>query len=170
MLIPVIPGILIDNLNKLGITYQMCKFMYNLIAERTIIFKYNGEESGPFKTYNGVPQGSVSSPLLWNLYIRDIQLHLDDAVKCLCFADDIILYVKNKNLERGIDSLQSSFTRTAKFISSLGLTISKEKTKFLIFTRQIINLDIYYIEIEFSQIKANNKVKFLGLQLDYKLK
>ena len=55
----------------------------------------------PDKNYpKGVPQGSPLSPLLFNLYMRDISMIVDENI--LQFADDIVIWTKNKDLLKGI--------------------------------------------------------------------
>ena len=50
-------------------------------------------ESDPLPVLSGVPQGSVLGPLIFLIYINDLQAAVADTSSCLnLFADDVLLY------------------------------------------------------------------------------
>ena len=164
------PNILINCLKDLDLTSNICKFFYNLTSERNILFKINGEQKGPFKAYNGVPQGSVSSPLLYNIYTKLVESVLDGlGVSCLCFADDIVIYCTRNNINECLNIIQEGLNRINNYINNLGMSISPEKTNMVIFTRNKINIDNFKVILDSKEIRACKQAKFLGLILDSKL-
>ena len=51
------------------------------------------QESSEFKeVYNGVPQGSVSGPLLFLLFINDVSNFTTDGCVLNMYADDVIIH------------------------------------------------------------------------------
>jgi len=86
----VIPSIL--DLRILRFPARTCKFIKNLLCERYICFVENGELSEPRTVHKGIPQGSILTPLLFNIYLREISRHLHPDINFLQYANDISLY------------------------------------------------------------------------------
>jgi len=99
----VIPNILIQELKKIGIPARR-RFIQNLISERQLHFVIDGNLSGPFYSHKGTPQGSILSPILFDIYLKDIN-HLHPNSKILLYADDIVVYSTNKNIYKAHKSV-----------------------------------------------------------------
>ncbi len=68
------------------------KLFENYLHKRKQIVKYSGAQSEEMTIRSGVPQGSVLGPLLFLLYINDIQ-YCSELISIALFADDTsILY------------------------------------------------------------------------------
>ncbi|CAF0919549.1 unnamed protein product [Brachionus calyciflorus] len=68
----------------------------NYFLNRKQIVKCNDVLSDPFLISLGVPQGSVLGPLLFLIFINDLQLMIDN-VKVKFFADDRTIYFTGAN-------------------------------------------------------------------------
>ena len=58
--------------------------------------------SGPLRSevfQEGLPQGSVLAPLLWLIYVNDIDKDLPTGVTKSLFADDVVLLSSARSLE-----------------------------------------------------------------------
>ena len=75
---------------------------------RTQCTRINGVLSDCIEVTSGVPQGSVLGPLLFLLYINDIDL--DITSKCKLYADDTALYRPIKN-EKDQEELQKDLDK-----------------------------------------------------------
>lgn len=62
-------GLLIK-LNQMGIRGHMFQWIKQFLSERTIAVKINGIVSDSYRVENGIPQGSIISPLLFSIMIN----------------------------------------------------------------------------------------------------
>ena len=103
----------------------------------------------------GVPQGSILAPLLFLIYINDINQVIQN--RLVLFADDTTTLVSNKNLqtmkaevEQGLADLESWFTANK-------LKLNMDKTEKMI------------ISLRRHDEPNPQQIKFLGVFLDPKL-
>ena len=166
----VIPEILINDLQELGIPRKICKFYKNLIPTRNVYFKVNSSHVGPYTSHRGLSQGCVSSPTLYNIYTSNLHTHIHPLCKILQYADDIAIFFSAHNLDECIHILQYSIIFLQNFLISKGLNISVEKTKFLIFNsnKKRIPLDSH-ISLKNQRIPLSYEVIFLGILFDCEL-
>lgn len=162
------PSILINELKKLKIPSNIVKFIQNSITERTVHFYLNGTHIDTRTSRKGLPQGSILSPLLFNIYIHKILNHIGGNCSILQFADDIVIYCKNADKLIIKKNLTDSINTLKEWLTSINLNISAEKTKLIIFSRKR-KAQKFNIDIEGKTITPTKEAKFLGLMMDNKL-
>ena len=77
----------------MNIPEYFIRWIKSFLSNRFFLVNINGSESKKFSINAGVPQGSVISPLLFNIYINDLPKR-DKTNLCysLLFADDLVTY------------------------------------------------------------------------------
>lgn len=167
----IIPNTLIHDLDSLGIPDKTKNFIKNLICERKLNFIINDDIYGPYYTHKGTPQGSVLSPLLFNLYLKDVSKHLHTNSSSLQYADDLAIYSTHRSLEEALSSVWVSLKRVKKYLQLRGLEISPSKSQGVVFTRKRgFDSSKIIIEIDDQPITFSNSARFLGVILDHKLR
>ena len=88
--------ILLHKLSTYGIRGNVYTWFENYLSGRTQFVEMDGKRSSNQNIYCGVPQGSISGPLLYLIYVNDIS----KSCKCniLSFADDTTIYLSNSDL------------------------------------------------------------------------
>src|SRR6266496_243475 len=113
----------------------------------------------------GVPQGSCLSPLLFNIFLRDLPAATQTDV--IQFADDVTDYSSDYDPMVVAKQLEAAFDRTKAYCTSRELSINATKTKCIFFKTPNKKLpeDLEVI-IEGQSIKPEKSVKLLGVTLD----
>ena len=162
---------LIEVLKFKGIPPSFLKFIYNLINDRELFGQFGGIEIGSKITNKGLPKGSILSPILFNLYISDIIFQLHHNCKFLSFADDILIYSSNTEVEMIIRELSDSAQDINDWLKSLKLSISFEKSRLMFFSKdgREFRENSCYIQFDNCILNNCNFIKYLGVYIDSNL-
>ena len=140
------------------------------MTNRKIYFKVANKLEGPYFRSKGGPQGSVLSPLLYNIYVAGIALIIDKLINIFQYADDTLLTCAARNIQEGINRLEQCLRKVNEYLKSHKLPLSVNKTKFIIFTQtEFKSIEQYQIEFDNVLIKPSRVIRYLGMYLDYKM-
>ena len=91
----------------------------------------NASQDTTFELADGLQQGTVTAPVLFNFYNSDIPNlpGLSDSIdtKVLFFADDLIVYIKGKNVNKLQNKMQVIFDKINEHYKSWKLKINPTK-------------------------------------------
>jgi hypothetical protein len=85
---------LLYNLSKLYFSVSLIKLISSFLYKRKLFVSVEGEMSTPRIMQVGVPQGSVLSPTMFNMYVNDTPQAT--GVHLALFADDTCLYATER--------------------------------------------------------------------------
>ena len=162
-----------------GLFYKLLKTGISSGLYKTVTSMYTAVNSristrlgltAPFSIYQGVRQGEVLSPTLFNIFVNDLPEFLSSAisdpicmnnkkVNCLMYADDIVILTKNKS------DLQCSLDKLHDYCQKWKLTVNLTKTKIIIFNvrgRFMKNVFTY----GHQTVECVNQYKYLGIHFN----
>ena len=117
---------LLIKLKAHGIRDQLCSWIGNWLANRKQRVVLNGEASDWLHVSSGVPQGSVLGPLLFLIYINDLDCDLNSKISK--FADDT--KIGGNALTTGdCEVIQNDLDNLGKWSDKWLLKFNKEKCK-----------------------------------------
>ncbi|GFV41367.1 probable RNA-directed DNA polymerase from transposon BS [Trichonephila clavipes] len=134
---------------------------------REIRVRFRDSLSKTFRLSQGVPQGSVLSPLLFSLYIAGIEKIISRRCEVGLFADDIVLWNSNSDvvhIETAINTTLSDiqiFAEQHKLI----FNVSKSTSSFFTTNRRLYNYQPQ-IFMESKSLLYEKHPKYLGYILD----
>ena len=124
--------ILLKNLEYYGIRGSCLKWFENYLHERTQIVKYGHHRSNKMTISTGVTQGSILGPLLFLIYINDIE-NCSELISFVMYADDTNAFYSNKCLKSLTHIMQEEMNEVTKWLNVNKLSINTTKTKYIIF-------------------------------------
>ena len=168
-------SMLIEKLSRYGIRGTSLNWFRSYLHGRSMRAKCTSNITGKleYSTFHpleyGTPQGSCLGPLLFLIYINDLQHSIMDS-SAILFADDTILLQGHKNLKYLKWSMEEDLKHIIDWFRANLLTLNLDKTECILFSANTNNIQSH-IDLELGDHKLTNTpyVKFLGVWLDQNL-
>nr|CAI5820648.1 unnamed protein product [Callosobruchus analis] len=123
--------LLLAKLHYIGLNAEALKLMKSYITNRAqrVVLDRKFQCPSIQNASAGVPQGSVSGPVVFSIFIFDLPETLTSRKVHLC-ADDIQIYMPPdfSNLYEGLTSVHTDLNNTYKYCDKHGLRINSSKT------------------------------------------
>jgi len=159
-------NILLSKLNYYGIRGVANDWFKSFLTNRKQNVNIDGIDSNTLDIDIGVPQGSVLGPLLFSLYINDLQYAIKYCQTRL-FADDTNILKTDKSLKTINKLINFDLKNLWNWLCSNKISLNVSKTELIIFRPRGKNLD-YKVDFRLNKerIYPSTSVKYLGLDLD----
>ena len=143
------------------------KHVYIILIEKKVYI--NGYESGLAALNCGVPQGSVLGPLLFLLYIND----LNQAIK-FCkvhhFADDTNLLCLSNSIKKMNKLVNADLKHLVNWLNANKISLNVKKTEMVIFKSKQKKFEgDLKIKLCGKRLYPTESVKYLGVKIDTNL-
>lgn len=159
-------GILIEKLKAVGIKGNLLRWIDSYLRNRRQAVVIGSYRSDYVDVTSGVPQGSLVSPLLYNIYLFDITqcfLHSEH----LLYADDKKIFMKINN-PSDCQLIQSDLDRLSDYYNLNNINVNTTKCQVITFSKKRKNINYKY-RICNDIIPRASQVRDLGVILDEKL-
>jgi len=145
----------------------MIRLLENLISNRKFSVPLNGKVSSYKILQNGLPQGSVLSPILFNTYTDDIAC---TSSRKFIYADDVALVAQVRTFTELEDTLNDDLIIMQKYFRKWHLKLNPSKSEIKVFhlNNREANRELK-IQIDGESVVSEECPKYLGLKFDRNL-
>lgn len=166
-----------DKVWVIGVVYKLIKagfpehltvLIYSYLSNRKMRIRINTTFSPITNIVAGVPQGSVLGPHIFNFYMAKIPEFPNS--KLALFADDTAVYAHSFYAQASSYLVQQHLAEIVKYTKTWKIQMNQSKTELITFTRKFTNNKLITpVKLDNHIIKPQQSVKYLGVELDYRL-
>ena len=154
---------LLIKLKKYGVTGKLGRWLHSFLTDRNQFVTINGFMSSMCSVLSGVPQGSVIGPLLFLVFINDID---DDIIRSFLssFADDTRVGAAVNNLS-DVQHLQDDLDKVYLWAESNNMRLNSSKFELLCYGNNCVGDSHNYFSSSGELIPPSTDVKDLGVMM-----
>ena len=158
--------LLIAKLNCYGIYNGSLRLLLDYLTNRKQTTKIGSSFSLRCDINTGVPQGSILSPILFNIFINDLYFFITKSEVCN-FADDNTLCSCNKHLEHAFSNLKYDPRNVLDCFKINSMKTNPGKFQFMLLG--VKNIVHFTINVKGKIFPCSNEVKLLRITIDNEL-
>ena len=125
-------NILLAKLHHYGIRDKAHSLFKSYLSGRQQFVSLSGKTSAKLAIRHGVPQGSVLGPLLFLIYINDLNDAIENSI-VHHFADDTNLLCVSKSLESLVKKMNLDLMYLWHWLNANKISLNASKTEYLLF-------------------------------------
>jgi len=153
-------------LGEREVPQYLLRILHSYLSDRWLCYMDKGNAFRKNRVTCGVPQGSVLSPILWNVgYDRVLRVDLPPGCETLGYADDTAIVVVGDSLQKAVRRADVCTAIVVGEIRQLGLKVSPQKTEVIAFggPRRVPPSGIW---VDGVLVPIGSSIRYLGLVLD----
>ena len=155
--------LLIAKLHALNFDMNALNLIFDYLTGRKQRVRINSRFSSYLDIFQGVPQGSTLGPLLFNLFLCDLFLFVEE-VDIMSYADDNTPYVCSENVDVTLEKLEEVGKVLFEWFSNNFLKANADICHLILSTDEPFS-----INIDNEVIKNSNNKKLLGINLNNRI-
>ena len=155
--------VLIARLHAPNFDTNALNLTFDYLTGRKQRVEINSSFSSYLDIFQDVPQVSILGPLLFNLFLCDLSLFVEEA-DIMSYADDNTPYVCSENVDVALEKLEEVGKILFEWFSNNFLKANADKCHLILSTDEPFS-----INIDYEVIKNSNNKKLLGINLNDRL-
>ena len=152
-----------------GLSRSMLRWLQAWLSNRLYRVRVEGECGRTRKFKEGLPQGSVLSPLLFLVFINDLVEGLaGSGVRVSAFADDLAVWVTGKGVEGGRCGVQRATDAVAAWCREWLMKLSVNKCSVTLFSNDVRDREMLELSVSLDGclLRREKSPCFLGVRYD----
>ena len=122
-------------LAHMGLPTKLVRLLSSFLTDRSIKVRAMDELSAPVTLNAGTPQGSVLSPLLFNIYVNDVPINPRNQCSAGQFADDLSMWSTSGTRNINYIRIQRALDDIERWCSTWRIKINVGKTQLTTFSK-----------------------------------
>ena len=159
-------SLLLAKLNAYGVSLSACSYVQSYLSNRKHRVKIAHTRGEWSVMKRGVPQGSLTGPLLFNIFINNYILSLDKICSVYNYADDNTLCCANRDPLLVKSTLECAAKCSLNWFKDNFMKANPAKFQAMLLGRDFKQMTI---NVEGNTIEMISSVKLLGIHIDNKL-
>ena len=119
--------LLIQKLYNITQDSALCRVVQKLLSSRRLYVELNNERSRWRLQKNGLPQGSVLSPILFNIYTNDQPIY--DGTRSFIYADDLCITAQYPTFTEVEGTIEEALSELTQYYRNNSLRVNLDKTQ-----------------------------------------
>lgn len=147
-------NILIEKLRAYNFDTRASDLMKSYLNNRSQLVKLKNSQSSLLPVVSGVPQGSILGPVLFLIYINDMERSVSNA-HTIFYADDTTFLVSGDSPIEALNRGSELLSEAESWFTANRLALNRSKTNTMLSSLR-----------DLSVVADNHPVRFLGVYLD----